>query len=127
MVVGLKVTVNVQLPPGFTVVPQVLACVNDPVTTIFVMLRIPSPVLLSVTVWGLLDVKTTCLGNVRLVGERDTVGSTPVPVREMVADPFAPLSRMVTAALLAPKFVGVKVTEIVQLVPAATPVPQVFV
>jgi excisionase family DNA binding protein len=44
MVVGLKVTVNVQLPPGFTVVPQVLACVNDPVTTIFVMLRIPSPV-----------------------------------------------------------------------------------
>ena len=53
VVVGVKVTEIVQLPPGATLPPQVLVWAKSPglvpVTAMLVMVRAPDPVLLSVT------------------------------------------------------------------------------
>src|SRR5438128_8764078 len=49
MVVGLKVTLIVQLAPGVTVMSQVCVWVNGPVTAMLLTVRTPRPVFLSVT------------------------------------------------------------------------------
>jgi len=66
MVVGLKVTLIVQLAPGFTGVPQLFVWLNGLVAATLVMFKIPRPVFVSVTVLALLLVKTTWSGKVRL-------------------------------------------------------------
>jgi len=72
-------------------------------------------------------VPTTWLAKVRLVGERLTAGAVPVPVRLAVWGLPLALSVRVMAALRVPVAAGVKVTLIVQLVPAATLDPQLLV
>jgi hypothetical protein len=52
---------------------------------------------------------------------------TPVPVRLMVCGLPVPSSVTVTAAVRVPSAVGVKVTEMIQLAPTASAVPQVLV
>src|ERR1039458_10319256 len=83
------------------------------------MLKIPRPVFESVTICALLLVKTTWVGNVSVVGERATAGSTPTPVRETVWGLLGALSVMLRAAVRAPTVVGVNDTVIVQVPPAA--------
>ena len=61
------------------------------------------------------------------MGERLTTGAVPVPVRLMVWVAGLALSVMVTAPVLVPAAVGLKVTLRVQLAPAATLEPQVLV
>jgi hypothetical protein len=61
------------------------------------------------------------------VGERLATGAVPVPVRLTVWVGGLALSVMVTAPVLVPTAVGLKVTLMVQLPPAATREPQVFV
>jgi hypothetical protein len=56
-----------------------------------------------------------------------TPAETPVPVRLMVCVAGLALSVMVTAPVLVPVVVGLKVTLRVQLAPAATLEPQVLV
>jgi hypothetical protein len=81
-----------------------------------------------VTLSGLLLVPTFCAGKVKEVGERLTTGvGRPVPVRLMVCVAGLALSVMVTAPVLVPVAVGLKVTLRVQLAPAATLEPQVLV
>ncbi len=63
----------------------------------------------------------------RLVGERLTAGAVPVPLRPTVCGLPAALSLMLSVALRVPVAVGVKVTLIEQLAPAATDVPQLLV
>ena len=65
----------------------------------------------------------------RLAGERLTTGAVLVPVPERLTVWGLPLalSAMLSAAVRAPLADGVKVTLIVQLAPAATLVPQLFV
>ena len=58
--------------------------------------------------------------------EEDTAAE-PVPVREMMCGLPVALSVMVMAPVLVPVAVGVNVTLMVQLAPAATGVPQVVV
>ena len=70
---------------------------------------------------------TTWLAKVRLVGEMLTAGAVPVPVRLTLWGLPVALSARVTAALRVPLAVGVKVTLIVQLAPAATELPQLLV
>jgi hypothetical protein len=69
-------------------------------------------------------VPTFCAGKVKEVGERLTTGAVPVPVRLMVWVEGVALSVMVTAPVLVPAAVGLKVTLRVQLAPTATLEPQ---
>ena len=62
----------------------------------------------------------------RFVGERLTAGTVPVPERLTVYGLALALSAMLSVAMRAPAE-GVKVTQIVQLAPAATEFPQLLV
>jgi hypothetical protein len=76
----------------------------------------------------LLVVPTACAGKVNEAGERLTAAVVaPVPVRLTVCVAGLALSVMVTAPVLVPVAVGLKVTLRVQLAPAATLEPQVLV
>jgi hypothetical protein len=71
---------------------------------------------------------TGCAGKVNEAGERLTTAVlAPVPVRLTVCVAGLALSVMVTAPVLVPVAVGLKVTRRVQLAPAATLEPQVWV
>ena len=67
------------------------------------------------------------LPNERLVGERLTVAAVPVPERPRDWGLPVALSVMLTEAVRLPLTVGSNVMLIVQLPPAATELPQVFV
>src|ERR1022692_605069 len=85
VVLGVKVTLIVQLAPGFTVPPQVFVWANGPVTVVVPTVRIPRPVFVSVAFIAGLVVLIIWLGKARpLGGESVTRGSTPVPVRNSV-------------------------------------------
>jgi hypothetical protein len=87
------------------------------------------PVSESVTLWGGLVVLMFCWPNARLVVERLAMGAwTPVPVKLTFCGLPLALSVIVSEALREPVAVGVNVTLIAQLAPAATPLLlQVFV
>jgi len=130
--VGLNVTLIVQLPPPATELPQVFVSAKSavlvPVMLMLVMLKLVFPVLLRVTLCAVLVVPTFWLLNVRLVTERLAVAdAVPVPVRLTVCGLPAALSEMLTNAVRVPVAVGLNVTLIVQLPPAATELPQVLV
>jgi len=92
-----------------------------------VMVNAAVPLLVRVTVWAVLVVPRDWLPNATLVGERLTAGAVPVPERPTVCGLLGALSVRVTEAALLPVAVGVKVTLIVQLAPAATELPHVLV
>ena len=92
-----------------------------------VMFNAAVPVLLSVTAFAPLVLPTCWLPKSRLVGERLTTGAPPLPVRFTVWGLLGALSVMVMAPVRVPVTVGVNVTLIVQLVPAASAVPQLLV
>jgi hypothetical protein len=130
--VGVKVTLIVQVPPAATLDPQELLWAKSPelvpVTAMPEIVRLALPVLERVTAWAALLVPTAWLANVRLLGEKLTVAevATPVPVRATLWEPVPALSVTVTEALREPEAVGVKVTLMVQLPPAATLEPQLL-
>ena len=129
--VGVNVTLIVQLPPAVTELPHVLAWAKSPafvpVTARLVMLKLAFPVLFRVTVCAVLVVPTDWLPKVRLVAVRLTTGAVPVPVRLTVCGLPLALSVMLTEAVRVPGAVGVNLTLIVQLPPAATELPHVLV
>jgi hypothetical protein len=127
IVVGVNLTVNVQLPPGVTLVPQVLVWLNGPVTEILAMLRIPRPVLVSVAVWAALVVKTTWVEKISLTGEKDTAGNTPTPESGTICGLLEALSVNVRLPVIFPAVLGVHNKVTMQLAPAATEVPQLLV
>ena len=77
--------------------------------------------------WAGLVVRIVWFGKVRLVGENVTAGDTPTPVSDSVCGLTGALSVMLTAAVLVPVEEGVKVTVMLQLLPAGTDVPQLLV
>src|SRR5271157_1291853 len=86
------------------------------------------PGLLSVTGMEALGVPTIiCDAKVRLVVEREAVGTAPVPLKLTVCGLLLALSVMVRVALREPAAAGVKLTVIVQFPPELTLAPQVFV
>src|SRR6266852_1451084 len=94
-----------------------------------VMFNEAVPLLLRVTVWAVLLVPTSWLAKVRLAGERLTAGAeeaVPVPVRLTVCGLPLASSLMVMLPVRVPVAVGVKVTLMLQLAPAATALPQVL-
>jgi hypothetical protein len=72
-------------------------------------------------------VPRACGGKVREVGARLTIGPVPVPLRLTVCVAGVALSVMVTAPVLVPAAVGLKVTLMVQLALVVTLEPQVLV
>ena len=88
---------------------------------------IPKPVFVSVTVCEGLLVKTTVVGNVSVVGESVSKGSTPVPLKDAVCGLPGALSVTLREAVREPVVEGVKVTLMVQLAPADNEAGQLFV
>ncbi len=85
------------------------------------------PVFVSVTACAALVVLTCWFPNERLVGEKLTAGTVPVPARLTFCGLLLALSVMVMAPVRVPVAVGVKVTLMVHLAPAATEMPQSLV
>jgi hypothetical protein len=95
-----------------------------------VMLSAALPVLLKVTACGGLVVPTVWLLKVKLVGDKDTAGDpldVPEPIRLTVCGLLLALSLTVIVPVSVPVVVGLNVTLIVQLAPAAKLEPQLFV
>ena len=85
------------------------------------------PEFVSVTVCGELVVPIRFLPKFRLEVDKVTIGANPVPVSPAVCGLFEALSVTVSEAVRLPVAVGVKVTLIVQLAPAARLLPQLLV
>ena len=124
-VVGVNVTVMVQLAPAATVEPQLLVWAKSPLLVMLVMLRVRKPVFVSVTVCAALVDLTSCVPKARLVADRVTAGPvpTPTPVRERVCGLLGASSVMLTFAVRVPVVEGVNFTETVQLLWGATLLP----
>lgn len=80
--------------------------------------------LVSVMFSGSPVVPTNWPGKVTLLGERFATGAMPVPESEIVCGLFAALSTRETAAVRAPRAVGVKVTLMWHVSAAASELPQ---
>jgi hypothetical protein len=93
-----------------------------------VMLSEPLPVLVRVRFWDGLVMPTVWLPKASELGDSVAVGAdTPVPLRLVVLDPAEVLSVTVSVALRVPVSVGVKVTLMLQLAPAARLLPHPLV
>ena len=124
LVVGVNVTAIVHVPEavsGVEVEQVVLgSSTKSPLEARAVMESELVPLLVSVTGCAAAVVPTRVLPKVRLEGVNVTPGAVPVPVRAMVCAPPLALSVMVMTPVRTPLAVGVKVTAIVQVFPAAT-------
>jgi hypothetical protein len=129
---GLKTTLIVQLDPAVTDPPQLSDSVKSlafvPVTET-VGVSVALPVLLTVAVWTELVVPSDTLPNVRLVVDRPATAAVPVPVPESatICGLLLALSFRARVAVRLPAELGVNVTAIVQLAPAASTEPQPLV
>jgi hypothetical protein len=83
VVVGVNVTVSVQLPPAASVLEQLLVCAKSPVAAPIESGVATAPVFFTVTFWLGLVVPTVCEVNVKLVGDGVTM-TVPVPVPDRV-------------------------------------------
>ena len=120
VVVGVKVTLIVQLEPAATELPQVLVWAKSPEGLMRSGVRAPLAVLVRVMVCGELVVDTVCAGKLKAVAERLTPGATPVPLSATVWGLLPAKSVIVSVPVWVPDAVGRKLTLIVQLDRAAT-------
>ena len=130
VVVGVKVTLMVQLDPAVTAPGQLLLWAKSPVAAMLEIVRSAVPVFVNETVCAGLVEPTFWLEKVKLVGESRTVGVdvlSPEPVRLTVCGLSPALSVMVSTPVRVPVAAGVKVTLMVQLLPAETEEPQLLV
>ena len=126
---GVKITVKVQFAPAANEFPQLFDWLNSvgsaPVMAIDVMVTELELTLLMTTFIGLLVWPRFTVPKFKLDGTR--LMAVPVPVRDTVCGLFGAVSLMFRLPLAVPICVGVNVTLIVQLAPAATEDPQLFV
>ena len=133
VLVGANVTVTAQLAPAARLVPQLLACANclgsAPLSEILLIDNGAVLVLVTVTVLAALVVRIVWLPKATAAGATVKVGTIIVPVSATVCEVAGAARLTATEALLVVGFgfVGVKVTFIVQVAPAARLVPQLFV
>ena len=126
VIVGVKVTLMVQLAPAESVPGQAFVWAKSPVTEMPEMVTAELRLLVKVKAIPKLVVPTIRLGNVAELGDRAT-GRTPVPLRLIVCGLLLALSLIVTEPVAVPVVEGLNVMLIVQLAPASTDVPQVLV
>ena len=79
--VGVNVTLMEQSASAATELAQVLVWAKSPLAVMVSGVRVPVPVLVRVTVCGLLWVETVRAAKVRVAAERLTTGASPVPLR----------------------------------------------
>jgi hypothetical protein len=91
-----------------------------------VMFSAAVPVLLRVTDCGALELFTSVLGKVSVVGESVTAGIVAVPFSVAICVAGDALSVTVMLAVGVPDAIGVKTTVMVQLAPTASDDPQVL-
>src|SRR5205823_4203778 len=124
--VGVKVTLIVQLASAAKVaglvgqaLAPVLVAAKSPEAAKEQMVKAAVPVFVNVTVIGALVVASSWLPKSRLMGANPTSGAVRFPLCTLV--PYTTLFRSATDSVpvRAPEAVGVKVTLIVQLAPAA--------
>ena len=129
--VGVNVTEITQLAPTRTVAPQVFVWAKsvgfDPVNVKPVTFRTSLPWFVSVMVWTALVTRATVVGNVKVVGVRSAVAAVPRPNSAAVCDPPGALSVKTRFAELDPVVFGSNTTLTVQVPPAGTLAPHVFV
>ena len=129
--VGVNFTLIAQCLPAASVAPQVVVSEKSPLATMLVMLSVAVPEFVSVIDFAKLVVLSARLGKVRLVGDKLTAGAVPddapVPVRLTVCGLPLALSVTLIVPVWVPVAVGVNVTLIVHLPPAATEEPHVLV
>lgn len=129
-VVGVKVTLMVQLFPAAIVSQLLLSAKSpllEPVIVMLLTVTGPEPVFVTVTVCGGLVVSGRTVPNERDVGETVTLGAVPVPDRLTFCGLPPALSVIASVELLLPVAVGVKVTLMVHLAPAVSELPQLLV
>src|SRR5206468_1500818 len=124
--VGVKVTLMVQFAPAAKVaglVGQALAPVLVAAKSLEaaneLIVKAAAPVFVSVTVIGALVVASSWLPKSRLVGANPTPGAVPFPLRENICGLPPASSASDSVPVRAPEAVGVKVTLMVQVPPAA--------
>jgi len=125
--VGVNVALMVHVPPPFREAPQLVESANPaPRLDVIVsgLARVPAFVTVSVCAGLVCPIAT--LPNLALAGVT-VKGAEPVPCRDIESVLGIPSSTMVTVPAKVPSAVGANVIEIVQLLLAATDVPQVFV
>ena len=127
LVRGLKVTERVQVPPAGKTEPQLLVSAKSPETAMFVMVNGAVPVLLKITGCAVLAVPTTWVGKVKLVGDKPTPCTVPLPVSATVCGLSAALSERVIVPVRLPAARGVNVTLMVQAAPTVSVGGQLFV
>jgi hypothetical protein len=128
--VGVNVTDAVQLALTPNVVQPLFEIAKSPLATILLTVARTVPVLLTVINWAELAVLRAWAANVRPLGVTVTVGlgkAEPVPPRFTFCGELPPLSKNWRLPAHPPSTVGVKVTETVQLVPAASAAGQLGV
>ena len=122
----MKTTLIVQLAPAFRLDPQVVAEMsNSPVVEGEMLVSATLCLLESVNVLAALVAPTAVLAKVALAGV-NVACTLPVPVRDTLCGLPAALSVMLSAPVRVPTCVGVKVTLILQFLPAAKVLPQVL-
>lgn len=84
--------VIVQCAPALRMAVQVVVFSKGPVVAIPESVRVAPPVLVSVTIYGGLEVPTGGLGKFKLVGDSVATGPRPAPVRLTVCGFPAALS-----------------------------------
>src|SRR5436305_7613189 len=91
-VVGVKVTRTAQLAPADSVATQLLLEIaKSPLGEILEMFSVAVPVLVNVTLFGVLVIPMTVLGKVNLVTESVTAGVPPPPQLPKMKDPMREL------------------------------------
>jgi hypothetical protein len=116
---GLNLTATEQLEPAARLVPQLFEVTTKsaallPLIETVLMVRVPVPEFLRLTLWVLELVKSSVVGNVKDIGDRETAGAVPVPLRLVVCGLSLALSLTDKLAVRAPVALGVKVSVIVQ-------------
>jgi hypothetical protein len=126
---GVKITVIVHDPPAETVEGQLLVCEKSalltPMRLIAVIVRAVVWRFVKVVLIGLLELPTITVPKLSELGEKVT-GLIPVPFTAIVCGLLPALSEMVTVPDAVPATVGVNVTVMLQVAPAAMEVPHVF-
>ncbi len=127
--VGVKVTLIVHEAPAAIEMPQPLVCAKSPEAAIEAMDSAPLPPLDSVTDCAGEVEPMSRVGNVRVDGDRLTLGASTIPVPDSAIACGLPEALLATetAPVRTPAAVGLNVTVTVQDPPAATDAPQELV
>jgi hypothetical protein len=124
---GLKTTLIAQLAPAASDAPQLLVWLKSPVVTSEEIARDMFPLLVSVIVWAVLEVPTSCAAKVSDEGDNAGSAATPVPLRLTGVGALLLLLVNHIDPVWLPSAAGLKTTLMVQLAPAPSDVPQLFV